>query len=191
LAGSVSTDGEQERVFISDTLHNRVIITDRDGTVIDCIGSVAGFEDGPFETSQLHSPASTSFHAETNCLFIADCENHAIRKADLSNRVLQTVYPLPAVPTRASTIQSLLHWLGFTKSEPHEEGKEEGKKLILSFPWHLVMVSSTQFIIASYGFKNLWTIDVESGATSEDTNQGSIGPQGYAKQSLMITVSIW
>jgi hypothetical protein len=38
------------------------------------IGSVAGFEDGPFETSQLHSPASTSFHAETNCLFIADCE---------------------------------------------------------------------------------------------------------------------
>ncbi|KAH8940102.1 hypothetical protein BDL97_15G071600 [Sphagnum fallax] len=169
--GSVSTDGEQERVFISDTLHNRVIITDRDGTVIDCIGSVAGFEDGPFETSQLHSPVSTSFHAETNCLFIADCENHAIRKADLSNRVLQTVYPLPAVPTRASTIQSLLHWLGFTKSEPHEEGKEEGKKLILSFPWHLVMVSSTQFIIASYGFKNLWTIDVESGATSEDTNQ--------------------
>jgi hypothetical protein len=61
-------------VFISDTLHNRVIISDRDGTVIDCIGSVAGFEDGPFETSQLHSPASTSFHAETNCLFIADCE---------------------------------------------------------------------------------------------------------------------
>ncbi len=37
LAGSVSTDGEQERVFISDTLHNRVIITDRDGTVIDCV----------------------------------------------------------------------------------------------------------------------------------------------------------
>ncbi|CAK9206758.1 unnamed protein product [Sphagnum troendelagicum] len=169
--GSVSTDGEQERVFISDTLHNRVIITDRDGAVIDCIGSVAGFEDGPFETSQLHSPASTSFHAETNCLFIADCENHAIRKADLSNRVLQTVYPLPAVPTRAGTIQSLLHWLGFTKSEPHEEGKEEGKKKNLSFPWHLVMVSSTELIIASYGFKNLWTIGVESGATSEDTNQ--------------------
>jgi hypothetical protein len=112
---------------------------------------VAGFEDGPFETSQLHSPASTSFHAETNCLFIADCENHAIRKADLSNRVLQTVYPLPEVPTRAGTIQSLLHWLGFTKSKPHEEGKEEGKKKFLSFPWHLVMVSSSQLIIASYG----------------------------------------
>jgi hypothetical protein len=61
------------------------------------------------------------------------------------------VYPLPEVPTGAGTIQSLLHWLGFTKSKPHEEGKEEGKKLFLSFPWHLVMVSSTQLIIASYG----------------------------------------
>lgn len=38
------------------------------------IGSIAGFEDGSFESARLRRPSSIIFDSKRRCLYIADCE---------------------------------------------------------------------------------------------------------------------
>jgi hypothetical protein len=53
----VLADEKGSRLFISDTNHNRIIITGLDGTVIDVIGDGAiGNRDGSFAEAELNHP---------------------------------------------------------------------------------------------------------------------------------------
>ncbi|KAG0590661.1 hypothetical protein KC19_1G117300 [Ceratodon purpureus] len=132
------------------------------------IGSTAGFEDGPFESARLRRPSSIFYDIKQKCLYIADCENHAIRRADLSSRMLDTVYPKQ--DKGQGLIQRWLRGLGFMQG-PLRNGKIASTEHQITYPWHLSIVPGGHIIAATQGYDKMWTIDVDTGALSVEPDQ--------------------
>lgn len=166
--GSVSADEYGQRIFISDTNHHRIIVANANGRVLDCIGSSPGFEDGPFETAKICCPASSFFSADQDCLYFADSENHAIRKADMENRTVQTLYPASHVNQGHGIwefIDRLMKRLHLKKLDGNDS---EGEQISgLRFPWHLEITGENDLVIANHGFGDLWILNLETGEIKE------------------------
>ena len=109
--GKILADEASGRLFIADSNH-RIVVAKFDGTLLDVIGSgVAGREDGDFTTAQFNQPQGLALvdrtrrvrNDDTNDgtrrvpatlndeLFVADTENHGIRRVDLTERKVTTV----------------------------------------------------------------------------------------------------
>ncbi len=88
--GKVLADENSGRIFISDTAHHRIVITGFDGKVIDVAGSgEEGFAEGAFESATFRRPQGLEIEGEF--LYVADTENHAIRRLDLKKRIVDTI----------------------------------------------------------------------------------------------------
>lgn len=91
--GKISSfiDNGVELYAVSDTGNHRVLIMEPEGVVVKQIGGIrAGFKDGDLENSEFNSPQGLVFQNK-DILFVADTENHAIRKIDLSNNTVTTI----------------------------------------------------------------------------------------------------
>jgi len=78
------------RLFISDSNHNRIVIADLNGNVTDIIGGgEAGASDGAFEEATFNKPQGMSLDGKY--LYVADTENHLIRRCDLETRTVETI----------------------------------------------------------------------------------------------------
>jgi sugar lactone lactonase YvrE/peroxiredoxin len=153
--GKVLADAGRKRLFIADTNHNRVLVTDLDGKITDVIGLAAiGYFDGPFERAQLHQPQGMALSADGNTLYIADTENHAVRAADLVKRTLTTI---------AGTGKQ-----GFDR----RPNKAKGTDTALSSPWDLARVGDTLFV-AMAGTHQIWRIDLKSNTVSLHAGTGA------------------
>ena len=134
--GKISADRQTRRLFISDTNHNRIIVTDPNGAIQEVIGSGAlGWKDGSFQEAEFHHPQGTVLDGDT--LYIADTENHAIRAANLRTRRLTTVLGSGRQATAAS----------------------------LSSPWDLV-IRNGKLYIAMAGVHQLWVADLKTWAAA-------------------------
>ncbi len=88
--GKIEADITTGRLFIADSNHNRVLISDLEGKVSTVIGSgEAGKDDGPFASASLWRPQGMVVDGAS--LYIADAENHNLRRADLPRGTLETV----------------------------------------------------------------------------------------------------
>ena len=88
--GKVLADEKSRRLFIADSNHNRIVIANLDGSLIDTIGSgEMGAVDGAFESATFDHPQGMALKDET--LYIADTESHRLRKADLKQRTVTTI----------------------------------------------------------------------------------------------------
>ncbi|HKG13420.1 MAG TPA: thioredoxin-like domain-containing protein, partial [Pyrinomonadaceae bacterium] len=88
--GKILADAAGERLFIADTNHNRVVVTRLDGTLLYTIGSGArGSADGGFDKASFHHPQGLALEGDS--LYVADTENHLIRRVDLKARNVETV----------------------------------------------------------------------------------------------------
>lgn len=87
-------------------------------------------------------------------MFLLLDQNHSIRRADLITRILETVYPLPENNDRPGIVQRWLHWLGLTKVRPDSVSSQEvhvgDEQIRLSYPWHLAMAPTGQFVAATH-----------------------------------------
>ena len=89
--GKVLADPDNQRLFIADSNHNRLVIADLDGVVLDVIGDGrARLADGDYENASFFRPQGLTL-ADENTLYVADTENHVIRKVDLAERQVETV----------------------------------------------------------------------------------------------------
>lgn len=89
--GKVLADVAHDRLFIADSNHNRIVVTDLTGRVQAVIGSgPAGLRDGTFESAQFFRPQGMTL-ADENTLYVADTENHALRRVDLAAGLVATV----------------------------------------------------------------------------------------------------
>ena len=80
--GKVTADAASKRLYISDTGHNRIVVTGLDGKLVETIGSgKEGLVDGPFATASFSRPQGTCLFE--GILYVADTENHALRAVDL------------------------------------------------------------------------------------------------------------
>ena len=88
--GKVLADPGRDRLFIADTNHHRVVVTDLEGRVTAVIGGPGkGLRDGGYREARFFMPQGLAL-ADENTLYVADTENHVIRRVDLAARTVGT-----------------------------------------------------------------------------------------------------
>ncbi|KAK1122536.1 hypothetical protein K0M31_008987 [Melipona bicolor] len=137
-----------ESLVIADTGNNRILITDTVGNVKHIIGgSNPGFRDGDFENAKFDAPQGVCI-LDTS-IYVADNENHAIRKIDLIKGIVTTV--------------------AGTGVQGHDYiGGKIGKDQVLSSPWDLAVYKHEHdkniipvLLIAMAGTHQIWALFLE------------------------------
>lgn len=139
--GKIAADEKSQRLFVTDSNHNRVLVASLSGEVLDVIGDGArGLKDGDPASAQFFRPQGSCFDAAQNVLYVADTENHAIRKIDLKNRTVETL-------------------AGNGHQASHFNTGGIGKDIELNSPWDLVLNADTLYI-AMAGSHQIWTLNL-------------------------------
>ena len=149
--GKVLADEKNDRLFISDSNHNRIVVTRLDGTLIETIGTgLHGADDGDYNRASFNRPQGLALDGDT--LYVADTENHLIRRIDLKARKVETI---------AGT--------GRQMQEYNQEGA--ARTVSLSSPWDLQLVGRTLYI-AMAGPHQIWKLDLERGTIQTFAGSG-------------------
>ncbi len=163
--GKITADADGNRLFITDTGHNRIVVTDLDGKHLATIGSgMAGWNDGSFEKATFNRPQGTCLLGGK--LYVADTESHSIREVDLDAKTVRTV--------AGTGEQGYEH----NVAEPIQKATATP----LSSPWDVVPVNERTLAVALAGLHQLWLLDLENetvvpwvGSGREDVRDGLIG----------------
>ncbi|KAK9733852.1 hypothetical protein RND81_04G096900 [Saponaria officinalis] len=131
-------------------------------------------------------PAASWYHASEDCLYLVDSENHAIRRADLGRRVLETLHPSCADKVETGLWSSILNKLGFRKEV--EMKSEEFDQALLLFPWHLLKSKDNDLLVMNKSFETLWVMDLESGMI-HDVVKGHESIMEFCGKQIMEKVS--
>ncbi len=172
--GKILADENGGRLFIADSNHNRIVVAKLDGKLDQVIGSGAiGHADGGFDACSFNHPQGMALAG--NVLYIADTENHLLRKADLASRRVMTV---------AGTGEKGAAWSDFAPGEKPKAAPAAGpaslKSTALSTPWALCQQGSDLYI-AMAGMHQIWkmpldesTIGAYAGNAREDIVDGPL-----------------
>jgi thiol-disulfide isomerase/thioredoxin len=164
--GKVLADAAGNRLFVSDSNHNRIVVAALDTyEVLDVIGNgTEGLVDGDYTTAEFYRPQGLTL--DGNKLYVADTENHALRVVDLDSRT---------VSTAAGTGQQ-----GYN----YDTGGP-GPETDLNSPWDVVAVDGKVYI-AMAGQHQLWVYDIASGEVAPYAGSGQEGlDDGKLKAATM------
>jgi thiol-disulfide isomerase/thioredoxin len=140
--GKALADEKGKRLFIADSNHNRIVITTLDGALRETIGhGAAGATDGAFEQAAFSRPQGMALDGDA--LYVADTENHLIRRVDLTKKTVETV---------AGTGQQSAE---YGVIEPGA-----ARATALSSPWDLQLVGRKLYV-AMAGPHQIWLLDLE------------------------------
>ncbi len=140
--GKVLADPEGDRLFIADSGLNRIVVTTKTGKVLDIAGTgESGATDGTFDDATFNHPQGMAL--DDKILYVADTENHLIRKLDLQARTVTAI---------AGTGQQALG----------RYRRGSGREVSLSSPWDLV-VKKGMLYIAMAGSHQIWAMDLQTG----------------------------
>ena len=181
--GKILADEASGRLFISDSNHNRIVIAGLDGKLIDVIGSGAiGRDDGSFTTATFDHPQGCVLDKDT--LYVADTENHLLRKVDLNAKTVTTI---------AGVGQQAKHpWPGLDEAEAGGDLPDrfvgKPRQTALNSPWDL-WIHDQDLYIAMAGSHQIWKMPLDeseigpySGNGREDVVDGPLLPtRPYAK----------
>jgi DNA-binding beta-propeller fold protein YncE len=146
--GKVLADAAGKRLFIADSTHNRILVSDLDGRLTQAIGSgKEGFEDGGPSDSSFRQPQGLALSPDGKTLYVADTRNHAVRSVDLASGEVTTI---------AGTGKQL---------EKMPTGNAKATETAMSSPWDVVRVGKTLFITMA-GIHQLWALDLDKGTIS-------------------------
>lgn len=171
--GKVLADATGKRLFVTDSNHNRIVVSSLDGAVQQIIGSGrSGMKDGAFDAAEFNRPQGTALVGNT--LYVADTENHAIRAIDLDAKTVKT---LAGTGTQGTP--------GVQTSGPCLETP-------LNSPWSMVAANGTLYI-AMAGPHQVWahkigsdTIGVFAGSGREDVVNGPLLQSAFAQPSEIV-----
>ncbi len=171
--GKVLADVAGARLFIADTGHHRILVTDWDGRLRGYFGTGRpGFADGLFGEARFHAPQGMALLGHT--LYIADTGNHALRRADLNTYRVETV-------------------CGNGEIGYDRRGGKAGRAQPLNSPWD-VAAHHDLLYIAMAGLHQLWLFDPVTGIahTAAGTGRENItdnpAPQAALAQPSGVTV---
>lgn len=154
--GKVLADPAGGRLFIADSSHNRIIITDLNTyEVLDVIGSgTPGLTDGDFASAAFRKPQGMALRDST--LYVADTENHVIRAVDLLRR---------SVTTAAGTgVQ------GYDRA-----ATGPALETALASPWDLALGDDDRLYMAMAGLHQLWQFDLATNTVAPLVGSGREG----------------
>ena len=149
--GKVLADGPGNRLFIADTNHNRIVIADLDGQVRAVVGSGAeDFADGDYASAAFNHPQGMELVGDA--LYVADTENHAIRRVKLSTGTVDTI--------------------AGTGEQGHDRRAQgPGRQIALSSPWDLAHHDGILYI-AMAGIHQLWRLSLDDGTVCPHAGTG-------------------
>ena len=153
--GKLLADESSGRLFISDSNHNRIIVATLAGEVRQVIGNgEAGLEDGDSQVARFDHPQGMALDGDV--LYVADTENHAIRRVHLDGGTVETI---------AGTGQQA------------RIGRNDGDALSsdLSSPWDLALQDGTLYI-AMAGSHQIWAMDLNQGQVRPYAGNGREAP---------------
>ncbi len=167
--GKVLADEAGGRLFIADTNHNRIIVSSFDGEVRQIIGTgEEALVDGPVEQAAFNHPQGMALDGDF--LYVADTENHAIRRVGLASGQVQTL---------AGTGEQ-----GYDRT-----GGRHGLETSLSSPWDVALHNGVVYI-AMAGIHQLWSLDLETvivgpyaGSGREAITDGPLATSALAQPS--------
>lgn len=114
-------DSTKKLLAVADANHNQIVIVNEFGEIVERIGSgKIGHKDGSYKSSSFHRPQGVKIQGEI--LWVADTENHLIRKIDLKSKKVSTV----AGTTKQGSV------LRDSKSDP--------LKVSISSPWDIEII---------------------------------------------------
>ncbi len=169
--GKVLADEAGDRLFIADSNHHRIVVASlTTGHVLDVVGAGRqGFADGGFDEAELNHPQGMA--VEGDLLYIADTDNHAIRRADLRSRMVVTLAGTGEQDMESNNLP----------------GPARGRAL--NSPWDLDIAHGVLFI-AMAGPHQIWGLDLEefyiaghAGSGREDHVDGPLLAAALAQPS--------
>ncbi len=167
--GKVLADAPGDRLFIADSNHNRIVVTKLDGTLLETIGTGAsGAVDGTFERASFHRPQGMALDGDW--LYVADTENHLIRRVNLKTRIVETV-------------------AGTGEQSRARNATGKAGSVALNSPWDLQLAGRTLFI-AMAGPHQIWQLDLDrnqlstfAGSGREARTDGTLQESAFAQPS--------
>jgi sugar lactone lactonase YvrE len=171
--GKVLADAAGKRLFIADSTHHRIVITDLAGKKIAVAGTgEPGKDDGPFAAATFNDPQGLAL--DGNRLYVADRKNHLLRVLDLEAKTVGTLAGNGA------------------KGEDRDMGGP-ALKVGLNSPWDLLLFGRTLFI-AMAGHHQIWALDLAKGRVEpyagngrENIRDGTLLASCFAQPSGLTT----
>ena len=143
--GKVLADEKGQRLFIADSGHNRILVADLNGRLLQAIGSSKeGFADGGPAEATFRQPQGLALSTDGSTLFVADTRNHAVRAVTLATGEVTTI---------AGTGKQL---------DRMPASGAKATETALASPWDLVQVDKTLFITMA-GVHQVWALDPAKG----------------------------
>ncbi|HAH48271.1 thioredoxin-like domain-containing protein [Gimesia sp.] len=167
--GKLLADADQQRLFISDSNHNRIVIASLDGKLIDVIGSgQIGNKDGDYQSASFDHPQGMALVGNT--LYVADTENHLIRTVDLDKKQVSTL-------------------AGTGEQARFRSAGGKLKEAALNSPWALAVIDEVLYVCMA-GPHQIWShklgsdeIGVYAGSGREDITNGPLETSAFAQTS--------
>ncbi len=146
-----------DRLFIADSSHHRIIIADLTTyEVLDVIGTgYRGMDDGDFATATFNTPQGMALRGST--LYIADTNNHAIRAADLDSRTVTTVAGTGSKGSGIINFDAIV---------------DNPLNFDLRSPWDVELGVDDTLYIAMAGTHQIWEMNLEEGWLTPSAGSG-------------------
>ena len=167
--GKVLADAASGRLYIADSNHNRLVVTDLNGKFIETIGSgQAAWADGDFAAAAFNRPQGLALSGAN--LYVADTENQRIRLVNLKTKKVSTIG-------------------GTGNLEDFNGEGGAALKTGLRSPWDLSLAGKDLYI-AMAGSHQIWRMDLEknilapyAGSRLEARLDGKLALSGFAQPS--------
>ena len=173
--GKITADPASKRLYVSDTGHNRIVVTDLDGKFVEAIGGgKASLKDGDFKTATFNRPQGTCLFE--GVLYVADTENHALRAVDLASKTVKTL-------------------AGTGEQNRSFTASGRGLQTALNSPWDVMPIPGLKILaIAMAGPHQIWRYDLTKGTVGhwagsgmENIQDGSLTSARFAQPSGLAT----
>jgi DNA-binding beta-propeller fold protein YncE len=155
--GKVLADEKDHILFISDSNNNRIIGMDiEDNSIKFAAGSgERGWKDGGFEDAQFNHPQGLAYDFQYKTLYVADTENHLIRKIDLQSRKVMTI-------------------AGTGRQGGSSDSADDPLEISLNSPWDVAILGD-ELYIAMAGSHQIWKYDLATNRISRFAGSGREG----------------
>ena len=163
--GKVVADDKGKRLFIADSTHHRIVVTDLAGKRIAVAGTgQPGKRDGAFDQAEFDDPQGMAVRDDT--VYVADRKNNCIRELNLKTKTVKTI------PGTART---------FTLPNT--------PRAMACTPWD-VWLDGQRLFVAMSGSHQIWTLDLATkrflpfaGSKAEDLTDGRHFEAAFAQPS--------
>lgn len=154
--GKLAVDERGGRLFIADSSNHRILAADLSGRFLAQVGgNGSGLVDGPAERAAFNRPQGLAYCNNTDRLYVADTESHAVRCVDWGSGTVST-----------------LAGNGRKGGDLVGGGRRGAQQL--NSPWDVALADDgRRLLVAMAGQHQIWELDLETGVCAALSGSGA------------------